>query len=153
MSRGEVIQTTHPEHPSHIQHLTKNPPPSPHAASTFAPPPPINLLLCFSAHSLLAILPLSAASALALFAASSFSLLSSSLASFSSLSLLKTSLPFIFSAAASEAETVRLEPAFSSTMLLRFEDVAEELETVRERTMLLRLAELIMDVGRWDCCC
>lgn len=54
------------------------------------------LAFCFSAHFLLAILPCSAASALAFLAASSFSFFAFSRSTISTLVLPKTSLPFNF---------------------------------------------------------
>ena len=68
----------------------------------------IILAFCFSAHSLLACLPLSAAAARAFRAASSFSRFSFSLDSFSILSRLKISRPFAFCATTSCAVTVLL---------------------------------------------
>lgn len=68
---------------------------SPTAATNVAADP-IFFSLCLSAHSLLANLPLSAASALAFFAASSFSRLIRSRSSCSTRTRLNTSLPRIF---------------------------------------------------------
>src|SRR5271170_1640824 len=53
-----------------------------------------SFFFCFSAHSRLAVRPLSAASALAFFAASSFSRLAFSMATFSNLSRPRISFPF-----------------------------------------------------------
>lgn len=86
---------------------------------------PIIFFLCLSAHSLLAILPRSAASARARLAASSFSFLSRSRASFSMRSRLKTSLPFSFCCAASTGVTT----ALGTMTLLRF---AEDVDVERD---------------------
>lgn len=85
---------------------------------------PIIFFRCLSAHSRDAILPLSAASALALLAASSLSFRSRSMASFSALSRLKICLPLTFNAPASAGVTVDL-PFSASMTLLRFAELVD----------------------------
>src|SRR4051794_34588677 len=99
---------------------------------------------CFSAHSRLACLPLSAASSLAFFAAASFSLRILSRSVFSLLSRSKTSLPLQRCCAASAAVTVDFTeagPVWAVVEGLR--DIAE-LETDETR-----VADMLAGYGRF----
>jgi hypothetical protein len=112
--------------------LTTIVPSNPYSSPAGTPSPPKPLFLCRSAHSLLANLPLSAASALAFLAASSFSLFSRSRASFSTLSRLKMARAFWRCKATSVAVTVRERLRGGAAVEERFE---REREEERERVV------------------